>query len=88
LQLTISQSVCLGLEPLCDSWPDLCWSYTIIGLMSWGVFPGGRTGLSSLLDLLLESSSLDPTWSLLCSLSLFSRVLHILPIPSTSIWSP
>jgi len=28
--------------------------------MSWGVFPDGRTGLSSLLDPLLESSLLDP----------------------------
>jgi hypothetical protein len=33
--------------------------------MSWGVFPDGRTGLSSLLDPLLEFSSLDPLWSLL-----------------------
>jgi hypothetical protein len=29
-------------------------------LMSWGVFPHGKMGLSSLLDPLLESSSLDP----------------------------
>jgi len=43
--------------------------------MSWGMFPGERKGLSSLLDHLLESSSfdplesssLDPLWSLLCS---------------------
>jgi hypothetical protein len=28
--------------------------------MPWGVFPDGRTGLSSSLDTLLESSSLDP----------------------------
>jgi len=28
--------------------------------MSWGVLPDGRTGLSPLLDPLLESSSLDP----------------------------
>jgi len=27
--------------------------------MSWGIFPDGRTGLPSLLDPLLESSSLD-----------------------------
>jgi hypothetical protein len=63
LQLTISQSVSqsvrLGLEPLCDSWPDCNWRWTIMGLMSWGVFPDGRTVLSSFLDLLLESSSLD-----------------------------
>jgi len=26
LQLTISQSVCLGLEPVCDSWSDFSWS--------------------------------------------------------------
>jgi hypothetical protein len=35
------------------------------GLISWGVFPDGSTGLSSLLDPLLASSSLDPLWSLL-----------------------
>jgi hypothetical protein len=33
--------------------------------MSWGVFPDGRTGLSSLLDPLLEPSSLDPMESTL-----------------------
>jgi hypothetical protein len=31
--------------------------------MSWGVFPDRRTGQSSLLDPLLESSLLDPLWS-------------------------
>jgi hypothetical protein len=35
--------------------------------MSWDVIPDGRTGLSSLLDPLLDSYSLDPLWSLLCS---------------------
>jgi len=53
-------------------------------LMSWGVFPDGRTGLSSLLDPLLDSSSLDPLWSLhywtlywslLCS-TLYWSLLH------------
>jgi len=31
-----------------------------MGLMSWGTFPDGRRGLSSVIDLLQESSSLDP----------------------------
>jgi hypothetical protein len=44
--------------------------------MSWGVFPDGKTGLSSLLDPLLESSSLDPLWSLLC-LTLYWSLLHL-----------
>jgi hypothetical protein len=60
--------------------------------MSWGVFPDGRTGLSSLLDPLLESSSLDPLesslldlllasssldlWSLLCS-TLYWNLAHV-----------
>jgi hypothetical protein len=37
-----------------------------MGLMSWGIFPDGRTGLSSLLDPLLESSH-DLLCSRLCS---------------------
>jgi hypothetical protein len=73
LQLTVSQSVSQsvrpGLEPLCDSWPDFSLSRQLTLLISWGVFPDGRKGLSSVLnplwslrflDPLLESSSLDP----------------------------
>jgi len=44
--------------------------------MSWGVFPDGRTGLSSLLDPVLESSPPDPLWSLLCS-TLYWSLLHL-----------
>jgi hypothetical protein len=57
---SVSQSFRLGLEPLCDSWPHFSWNQTITGLMSLGVFPDRKTGLSPLLYLLLESSSLDP----------------------------
>jgi len=70
---SVSQSLCLGLEPLCDSWLDFSCSMTIVGLMSWGVLPDGRMGLSSLCSPLLESlpldplesSLLDPLWSVL-----------------------
>jgi hypothetical protein len=41
--------------------------------MSWGVFPEGRTGLPSLLDPLLKSSSLDPPES-----SLLDPLLELL----------
>jgi len=36
---SVRPSVRLGREPLCDSWPDFCWSQTVTELMSWGVFP-------------------------------------------------
>jgi hypothetical protein len=42
--------------------------------MSWGVFPDERSGLSSLLDHLLERSSLDPLWSLLCPTLYWGRL--------------
>jgi len=41
----VSQSVHLGLEPLCNSWPDFSCSLAVTGLISWGVFPDMRTGL-------------------------------------------
>jgi hypothetical protein len=53
---SVSQPVSHGLDSLCNSWPDFTCSWTITGLMSCGVLPDGRTGLSSLLDPLLESS--------------------------------
>jgi hypothetical protein len=91
LQLTVSQSVRLGLEPLCASWPDFSWSYTVTGLMSWGVFPNGRTGLSSLDDPLVESSSLDPIWSLLCFIDPLLKSSSLDPLwsllYSTLFWS-
>jgi len=53
--------------------------------MLWVVFPDGKTGLSSLLELLLKSSSLDSLWSLLYStlnwsllhLTLYWSLLHL-----------
>jgi hypothetical protein len=48
---------------------------TVMGFMSWGVFPEWRTCLPSLPDPLLESPSLDPLWSFLCSTLYWS--LHL-----------
>jgi hypothetical protein len=70
------QSFRLGIESLCDSLPDFSWSRTITGLIPWGVFPNGRTCLSSLHDPLLESSSFDPVWSLLYS-TLYWSLHHL-----------
>jgi len=61
------QSVSLGLEPHCDRWPAFSCNWTSTELMSWGVFPHGRTGLSSLFDPLLQPSSFDSLWSVLQS---------------------
>jgi hypothetical protein len=53
----------------------------VTGFMSWGVFPNGRTGLSSLLDPVLESSSLDPLESSLLDPLLESLLLVPLESP-------
>jgi hypothetical protein len=68
LQLTVSQSVVqsvLALSPCVTLDKILAEVNTVTGLMLWYIFPDGRTGLSSLCDTLLESSSLDPPWNLL-----------------------
>jgi len=44
--------------------------------MSWCVFPDGWTGRSSLPDPVLESSSLDPLWSILVRVSSVSGLPH------------
>jgi hypothetical protein len=59
---------------------------TITGLMSWCVFSDGRTGLPSLPDPLLESSSLHPFWSLLHS-TLY-RILHHLTLSGVCFTRP
>jgi hypothetical protein len=86
---SVRQSVRFDLEPLCNSRPDFSWSETITGLMSWGVFPDGRTGLSSLLDPLLESSSLNPLESSLLDPLLESSSLDPVwnRLCSTHYWS-
>jgi hypothetical protein len=75
--LSVSQSVNLGFEPLCNSWSYFIWSKTIMRLISWRVPPDGRTGLSSLLDPVLESSPHDPLESSLLDHLLESSSLSL-----------